>query len=336
MDDLLSGNFGAVPDNSFGLSHVHLNALQPSRNGGTASLEGAANCAADLALLDTMPWDCDLELAPATMKTSLSVNALLGKRVRIETGMPRLELHGKRSRAAAMEAFEKQVRAAVAGSAPLDVLDTSTSQPVLHHANFAAGQMGAVTDQTSGDSAASQTQDIVSIEPSEADWKWFVRLQAAYAHESVRKESMNFDQGYRHAIQAMREPPFESDSQRESCELVSGMLELLFEQFGPLRLLQLDIYEHLGIQDPIRNLEIIYKVAGDDYHRFLDLAFPPYDFSLQYEEDREYQEQQLANFQEVPSAFDFESLYSGSGATGSGCAVGPCVVEEVMGLGLKA
>ena len=128
---------------------------------------------------------------------------------------------------------------------------------------------------------------------------------------------MNFDQGYRHAIQAIRESPFESDSQRESCEVCSGILEQLLEQFGPLRLLQLDIYEHLGIQDPIRNLAIIYEVAGDDYHRFLALAFPPYDFSLQYEEDREYQEHELANFQERPSAFDFDSLYSGSGATGS-------------------
>ena len=146
---------------------------------------------------------------------------------------------------------------------------------------------------------------------------WFAKLRAANVHESIRKECMNFEQGYRHAIQAIREPPFESDSQRESCEACSGIFEQLLEQFGPLRLLQLDIYEHLGIQDPIRNLAIIYKVAGDDYHRFLALAFPPYDFSLQYEEDREYQEQQLANFREMPSAFDFGSSYAGSGATGS-------------------
>jgi hypothetical protein len=293
VGDLLSGNFGAVPDNSFGLSHVHLNILQSSRNGGTVSLEGAANCAADLALLDTMPWDCSLELAPTTVKSSLSVNALLGKRVRIETGMPMLEYRSKRSRAAALDAFEEQVRAAVSTAtgdfAPPDVPDApdaSSFQLELHDTDPVA---------------------------KEAAWMWFARLAVAHVHELIRKECMNFHQGYRRAMDGLQALPFDSESQREWCEMTGGMLEHLFETYGPLRLLGMDLYAYYQIQDPIRNMEIIYRVAGTDSSWCLAFAFPPYDFSLLYEEDREYQLEQLANFQWEPSAFDFESLYSGSG-----------------------
>ena len=293
VDDLLSGNFGVVPDNSFGLSHVHLNILQPSRNGGTVSLEGAANCAADLALLDTMPWDCNLELAPTTVKSSLSVNALLGKRVRIETGMPVLEYRNKRSRAAALDAFEEQVRAAVStatgDSAPPDAPDApdaSSFQLELHDTDPAA---------------------------KEAAWMWFVKLRVANAHECIRRESMNFDQGYRRAIHGVRAPPFDGEAHREWCELASGTLEHLLETYGPLRLQGMDLYAYYQIQDPIRNMEIVYMIAGANSSQCLEIAFPPYDFSLLYEEDREYQLEQLANFQPEPSAFDFESLYSGSG-----------------------
>ena len=321
VDDLLTGNFGAVPDNSFGLSHVHLNILQPSRNGGTVSLEGAANCAADLALLDTMPWDCNLELAPTTMKSSLSVNALLGKRIRIETSMPVLEYRGKRSRAAVMGAFEEQVRAAVStatgDSAPpvapdaTDAPDASNFQLELPDADSAAEQVNIVAGEGTTDLDGSQMCD------TEAAWMWFVKLRVAYVHDMLRRDCMNFDQGYRSAIHGARAPPFDNESHREWCELASGILEHLFEAYGPLRLLEMDLYAYYQIQDPIRNMEIVYTIAGANSSQCLEIAFPPYDFSLQYEEDREYQLEQLANFQPAPSAFDFESLYSGSGAAGS-------------------
>jgi hypothetical protein len=282
LGDLLSGQTAKVPEDSIVPFAVQSNVLQPGTRQIFDDLDAMANFAADAVHLDALGFtDETLGLGGQVVKLSLQTNHLLGRRVKIDSRvLPNIATTREATRAAMLP----------------------TANIMLDGIRVESAVMERIR---------------VAVCYTDAEWTWFARLAVAHVHELIRKECMNFHQGYRRAMDGLRALPFDSESQREWCEMTGGMLEHLFETYGPLCLLGMDLYAYYQIQDPIRNMEIIYRVAGTDSSWCLAFAFPPYDFSLLYEEDREYQLVQLANFQETPSAFDFESVLPGSGAVGS-------------------
>jgi hypothetical protein len=310
VDNLLHGKFQDVPDDSFNLSHVHLNILQPASNGGTVALEGAANFAADLTLLDTMPVDCgDLGLMPSVVKSSLLANALLGKRVHIETSMPKINVkHSKTAASSAMMPWADlkidgiKVKSDVMERIQVTTPSSSLRFQIAPYCPEFAQQQQQLATSASGSSSAAVASDLDDY--TEKDMIRFIKLRIAHFHEGSRMDKSKVVYWYKFAINNLKTVDVPPEDSWGGWWFRTGVqcLEWLLDAFEPLRLARLDLYKYWELGDVDANVEVVHKIANDHYSVFLMAAIPPWDVSHLYEEPL------TENFEPRVQVFDFEAM----------------------------
>ena len=335
LGDLLSGQAAKVPEDSIVPFAVQSNVLQPGTSQSFDDLDAMARFASDAVHLDTLRFaDQTLGLGGQVVKLSMQTNNLLGRRVKVDSRvLSNVVTTREATRAAMLPMANIMLDGIRVEPATMERIQVTVSpnsslrfQVAPHCAEFAQQQQVATV---APDPAGYTEEDLIR----------FIKLRVAFFHEGVRVYKSGLVEYYNEAIHSLRTvdtPPVDSWG---GWWFNTGVecLEWLLGKFEPLRLARLDLYKYWKLGDIQVNVEVVEKIAGEERSKFMMVAVPPWDLSPPWEPLPEefYQDTR------VP-AFDFEAELCihiavmgstlGSGASSSGDAVVPALVNEVDGL----
>jgi hypothetical protein len=299
LGDLLSGQADKVPEDSIVPFAVQSNVLQPGARQSFDDLDAMARFAADAVHLDTLGFDdSGLALDGPVVKLSLQTNHLLGRRVKIDSRMlPNVVTTREATRAAMLPMADImldgiRVEPAVIERIQVTVPPDSSLQFQIrpHSADSAQQQMATATSDPDG--------------YTEQDMIRFIKLRLAFFHEGARVHKSNVVELYNSAISSLQTVDVPPEDSWGGWWFSVGVecLEWLLGSFEPLRLARLDLYKYWKLGDVQANVDVVYKIAGEQYSKFLPVAVPPWDVSPSWEP------LPLEFYQEPrEQAFDFES-----------------------------
>ena len=105
----------------------------------------------------------------------------------------------------------------------------------------------------------------------------FIKLRLAFFHEGARVHKSKVVEQYNLAISSLQTMDVPPEDSWGGWWFGTGVecLEWLLVTFEPLRLARLDLYKYLKLGDIQASVEVVEKIAGEQYSKFLVVAVPP-------------------------------------------------------------